>query len=424
MTSDLLGKPPSTPLTLGLFPKERQQAWPDDQKHGAPETLARHSPQGITVRLKINFPAFTLDVDLALPRQGVTALFGPSGSGKTTCLRAIAGLEHAVALRSAARRNLVIINGETWQDDARGIFVATHLRALGYVFQEASLFSHLSVAQNIAFGQKRAARVGSAQQNASLGSGGPQAVAQAVEQAVELLGIGHLQARLPHTLSGGERQRVAIARALATRPRLLLMDEPLAALDAKRKAEIFPYLEALHRELQLPILYVSHAIDEVARLADHLVLVEAGQVIATGGTAALMTRLDLPLAQGDGAGAIIAATVVSHDSSYVLTQARFAGGDIHVPQQLHAKVGDALRIRVQARDVSLTLEKQTGTSIQNIFPVRIAAFSPDSPGQVMVQLDAAGSTLLARVTARSADALKLAVGQMMFAQVKGVAIIG
>ena len=416
MTGDLLGKPPSTLLTLAHFPRERQQAWPDDQKHGAPETLARHSTQGITVRLKINFPAFTLDVDLALPGQGVTALFGPSGSGKTTCLRAIAGLEHAVALRSAARRNLVIVNGETWQDDSQGIFVATHLRRLGYVFQEASLFNHLSVAQNLAFGQKRVARAAGAQEKALM--------AQAIQQAIELLGIGHLLSRQPHTLSSGERQRVAIARALATRPRLLLMDEPLAALDAKRKAEIFPYLEALHRELQLPILYVSHAIDEVARLADNLVLVEAGQVIATGGTAALMTRLDLPLAQGDGAGAIIVATVVSHDSSYVLTQARFAGGDIHVPQQQHAKVGDALRIRVQARDVSLTLEKQTGTSIQNIFPVRIAAFSPDSPGQVMVQLDAAGTTLLARVTARSADALNLAVGQMMFAQVKGVAIIG
>jgi molybdate transport system ATP-binding protein len=287
------------------------------------------------------------------------------------------------------------------------VFVPTHQRALGFVFQEASLFPHLNVAQNLAFGQSR---VPQPQQRVSL------------EEAVELLGIGPLLARAPHTLSGGERQRVSIARALATSPRLLLMDEPLAALDAKRKAEIFPYLETLHRELHLPILYVSHAIDEVARLADHLVLIDSGHVIAKGDTAALMTRLDLPLAQGDGAGAIVAATVISHDAQYVVTLARFAGGDIYVPQQ-RASIGDVVRIRVQARDVSLTLQKQIDTSIQNILPVRIEAMSPDSPGQVMVQLDAAGTLLLARVTARSAQALKLTVGQHVFAQVKGVAIL-
>lgn len=359
---------------------------------------------GLQLRLHVKRESFTLKVDLDLPGSGVTALFGPSGSGKTTCLRAIAGLE-----RSSANgvNNFVAVNGEVWQDDTSGVFLPTHQRALGFVFQEASLFPHLSVAQNLAFGQSRVPQV---QRRVSL------------EQAVELLGIGPLLARVPHTLSGGERQRVSIARALATSPHLLLMDEPLAALDAKRKAEIFPYLETLHRTLQLPILYVTHAIDEVARLADQLVLIEAGQVIAAGDTAALMTQLDLPLAQGDGAGAIIAATVVSHDPRYVVTLARFAGGDIHIPQQ-RANIGDVVRIRVQARDVSLTLERQTGTSIQNILPVRITALSSDSPGQVTVQLDAADTALLARVTASSADALKLAVGQRLFAQVKGVAIL-
>ena len=324
--------------------------------------------------------------------------FGPPLSGKSTILWLILGLEKPDS-------GEILIDGKV----VNGVSPAA--RNIAMVFQNLALFPHMTAADNVRFPLVERHEA-------------PAKIEARLKDAAEKLHITHILHKMPGQLSGGERQRVAIARALATRPRLLLMDEPLAALDAKRKAEIFPYLEALHRELQLPILYVSHAIDEVARLADHLVLVEAGQVIATGGTAALMTRLDLPLAQGDGAGAIIAATVVSHDSSYVLTQARFAGGDIHVPQQLHAKVGDALRIRVQARDVSLTLEKQTGTSIQNIFPVRIAAFSPDSPGQVMVQLDAAGTTLLARVTARSADALKLAVGQMMFAQVKGVAIIG
>ena len=376
--------------------------------------MPQQTPHGIRVRLQVPFPAFALDVDLTLPGTGVTALFGPSGSGKTTCLRAMAGLEHAVVLRSAIRRNLVIINGDTWQDESQGIFVATHLRALGYVFQEASLFSHLSVAHNLAFGQKRVARA-AVQQKVAL--------AQAIEQAVELLGIGHLLDRQPHTLSGGERQRVAIARALATSPRLLLMDEPLAALDARRKAEVLPYLEKLHNELNIPILYVSHAIDEVARLADHLVLLEEGKVAASGPTADVMTRLDLPLAHGDAAGAVISATVVSHDPGYHLTLVRFAGGDFTVPRQA-ADVGQTLRVRVQARDVSLTLHRQVATSIQNILTVTVTAMSPDAPGQVMVQLDAGGSALLARVTARSVDALALAVGKQLYAQVKGVAILG
>ena len=359
---------------------------------------------GLQLRLRVSREAFTLNVDLNLPGSGVTAFFGPSGSGKTTCLRTIAGLQRTTA---SGTHNFVAVNGDVWQDDARQVFMPTHQRPLGFVFQEASLFPHLSVAQNLAFGQSR---VPQAQRRVSL------------EQAVDLLGIGPLLKRAPQTLSGGERQRVSIARALATSPRLLLMDEPLAALDAKRKAEIFPYLEALHRELHLPILYVSHAMDEVARLADHLVLIDAGQVIATGDTAALMTRLDLPLTQGDGAGAIITATVVSHDPKFVLTLARFGGGEFTVPQQ-RANVGEVVRIRVQARDVSLTLDRQTDTSIQNILAVRITALSPDSPGQVMVQLDAGGATLLARVTARSADALGLQVGQSVFAQVKGVAIL-
>ena len=378
---------------------------------------------GLQVRLNINFPAFALDVDLILPGTGVTALFGPSGSGKTTCLRAIAGLEHAVALRSAARRNLVIINGETWQDDAQGIFASTHLRALGYVFQEASLFGHLSVAQNLAYGQKRVSRAAGTQPHVS--SDGVLRVSHeaAMAQAVDMLGIGHLLARQPHTLSGGERQRVAIARALVTRPRLLLMDEPLASLDAKRKAEVLPYLEKLHHELNIPILYVSHAMDEVARLADHLVLLEEGKVVANGPAADVMTRLDLPLAHGDAAGAVITATVVSHDPAYHLTLVRFAGGEFSIPLQT-IEVGHAVRFRVQARDVSLTLERQTGTSIQNILPVTVTALSNDSPGQVMVQLDAGGSALLARLTARSVDALKLEVGKRVFAQVKGVAILG
>ncbi len=355
----------------------------------------------VRLRLHLRYADFALDVQTDLPGRRVSALFGPSGSGKTTCLRAIAGLQRAPG-------GYVQVNGEVWQDDARGLFVPTHLRSLGYVFQEASLFAHLTVAQNIAYGL---ARVPPRQRRVSL------------TQAVELLGLAHLMQRRPATLSGGERQRVGMARALATSPRILLMDEPLAALDAGRKAEILPYLERLHGELDIPMLYVSHAPDEVARLADYLVLLDAGKVVASGATFDLMTRLDLPLAHGDAAGAVITATVESHEVDYHLTLAHFGGGQLCVPRQATAP-GQTIRIRIQARDVSLTLERQSGTSVLNILPARIVALADDSPGQVMVRLDAGGSPLLARITRKSAEELALAVGQPVFAQVKGVAILG
>ena len=355
----------------------------------------------VRARLQLHYSGFALDVDLALPGRRVSALFGPSGSGKTTCLRAIAGLEHAPG-------GYVEVNGEVWQDDAHGLFIPTHQRALGYVFQEPSLFAHLTVAQNMAFGMNRVPPV---QRRVSLA------------QAVALLGLEPLMERSPTTLSGGERQRVAIARALATSPRILLMDEPLAALDARRKAEILPYLERLHSELDIPVLYVSHAPDEVARLADHMVLLDAGKVVASGATFELMTRLDLPLAHGDTAGAVIDATIDNHDDAYQLTLISFRGGQLNVPQQL-TPARQRVRIRIQARDVSLTLDRQTGTSILNILPVTIMALAGDSPGQIMVRLDAGGSPLLARITRKSADALALTVGQALFAQIKGVAIVG
>ncbi len=356
---------------------------------------------GLQLRALVARPDFTLDIDLDLPGRGITALFGASGSGKTTCLRVLAGLEPTTLGR-------VCLEGEVWQDSALGVFCPVHRRALGYVFQEASLFEHLRVEDNVKFGFRR--------------TPAPQRQ-HSWDQALALLGIAHLLQRWPHELSGGERQRVAIARALATSPRILLMDEPLAALDARRKAEVLPYLEKLHSELDIPVLYVSHALDEVARLADHLVLLEAGRVTASGPASALLTRLDLPLAHGDSAGAVLTATVLSHDPDDHLTTARFCGGTLSVPMQT-AGIGQLLRIRVQARDVSLTLQRQTGTSILNILSATVTALSPDSPGQVMVALDAAGCPLLARVTSRSAHALGLAPGLALYAQIKGVAILG
>ena len=356
---------------------------------------------GITASFRRNFEGFSLDVALALPGRGVTAVFGPSGSGKTSLLRSVAGLERAGS-------GYLAVNGEVWQDDAAGVFVPVHKRPLGYVFQEASLFAHLDVSCNLDFGLRR---VPAAQRRVPL------------ERAIELLGLQKLMRRMPGTLSGGERQRVAIARALATSPRLLLMDEPLASLDLARKAEILPYLERLHDELDMPVLYVSHAPDEVARLADHLVLLDGGRVMASGPTRELMTRLDLPLAHGDAAAAVIDAVISAVEPEWHMSHAEFPGGRISLLNPT-LQVGQRVRVRIQARDVSLTLERQEGTSVQNIFAVTVTGFSADSPGQVMVSLDAGGSTLLARLTQKSAEALQLRSGNRVYAQVKGVAVLG
>ncbi len=356
---------------------------------------------GLQLKACLPRDGFTLDIDLALPGHGITALFGPSGSGKTTALRVLAGLEPKAQGR-------ISVQGEVWQDSAQGIFKPVYQRALGYVFQEASLFDHLTVQDNLQYGFKRTP--------ASERS-------QNWDHTLDLLGISHLIKRWPHELSGGERQRVAICRALATSPRLLLLDEPLAALDASRKAEILPYLARLQTELRLPMLYVTHAIDEVARLADHLVLLDAGRVTAFGPTAELLTRLDLSLAHGDAAAAVLHCQVVSHDHLDHLTLTRFAGGELTVAHQ-NTDPGQILRVRVAARDVSLTLQRQADTSILNILPCTVTAVSPDGPGQVMVALQVGHSALLARITARSGQELKLAPGKAVFAQIKGVAVLG
>ena len=344
---------------------------------------------------------FLLNVDVQLPGRGVSAIFGPSGSGKTTFLRCMAGLERAPG-------GFLSVNGEIWQDEANKIFKPVHKRSLGYVSQAANLFAHLSVQGNLNYGLKRIADV---DRKVSL------------DLVVELLGIEQLLNRQPTTLSGGESQRVAIARALATSPRLLLMDEPLAALDVQRKADVLPYLERLHTELDIPVIYVSHAPDEVARLADHMVLMDAGRVTASGPTRQLMTRLDLPLAHGDAAAAIVDAVVTQVEPQYHLSHAEFAGGQISLLNP-NLKIGQQVRVRVQARDVSLTLTRQQGTSVLNIFAATVTAISDDSPGQVMVALSAGGATLLARISQKSLFTLDLQPGSPVFAQVKGVAVIG
>jgi molybdate transport system ATP-binding protein len=355
----------------------------------------------LTARFELSHPGFALDVDLALPGSGVTALFGPSGSGKTSCLRCVAGLERGA-------RGRLVVAGETWQDSERGLFLPPHRRALGYVFQDANLFEHLDVRRNLLFGWKRVA---------------PGERRLALEQVVELLGIEGLLTRLPARLSGGERQRVGIARALLTSPRLLLMDEPLAALDAERKAEILPYLERLTRELALPILYVSHAPDEVARLADHLVLLEQGRVLASGPTSAVLARLDLPIALAEDAGVVLEGRVLGHDPDYGLLSLGLTGEQRVLLAHRPLPPGQALRIKVLARDVSLSLERQH-SSILNVLPATVAEIAPTrSPAQVLLRLDLGGTALLARITRYSLERLSLQPGSQVWAQLKSVAVL-
>ncbi len=354
----------------------------------------------ITAQLKLTRPDFALDVDLQLPGHGVTALFGPSGCGKTTCLRSLAGLERA--------QGRVTVNQTVWQDDAGRQWLPTHQRALGYVFQEASLFPHLSVQRNIDYGLRR-----TPQQRRKVSK----------ERAVELLGIAHLMERMPATLSGGERQRVAIARALATSPEVLLMDEPLAALDAQRKAEVLPYLEQLQRHLQIPVIYVSHSMDEVARLAQHMVLLGAGKVLAQGSVTELLSSLDLPLAHGDVASSVVHATVHDHDTADHLSTLVFDGGRLQLVMARPREPGSTVPLRVQARDVSLSLLRPEGSSILNILPVQVLDLREDGPGQVMVSMQAGGTRLLARITQHSARALQLQPGMAVFAQIKGMALL-
>lgn len=355
----------------------------------------------IVARFRLVRGDFTLDVDLDLPGRGVTALFGPSGSGKTTLLRLIAGLERAPGRLE--------VNGEVWQDDAAKLFLPTHKRALGYVFQEASLFPHLSARRNLEYGMKR---VPASERRVDL------------ERVLDLLGIGHLLDRMPDSLSGGERQRVAIGRALLTSPRVLLMDEPLSALDLARKQEILPYLERLHDELEIPILYVSHAPDEVARLADHLVALDKGRSVAEGPLAATLARLDLPIRLGEDVGVVLDAVIGERDESWHLVRVDFSGGALWARDTGLPK-GHRVRVRILARDVSLALEHQERSSILNLLPGRVEEVAGDMhPASCLVRVDLGGQPIVARVTKRSAEALGLTPGAAVWAQIKAVALIG
>lgn len=375
--------------------------WPFSRRSAAVHTVAE--PGAIHARFKVAHAGFTLDVELTLPGRGVSALFGHSGSGKTSCLRCFAGLDQPSA-------GYLQVNGELWQDSAQGIFVPAHQRAVGYVFQDANLFAHLTVRRNLQYGLKR---IPAAQRRISL------------EQAVELLGIEHLLERLPGKLSGGEQQRVGIARALLTSPRLLLLDEPLASLDLKRKQEVLPYLERLHQELEIPIVYVSHSPDEVARLADHLVLLEDGKVSASGPLKETLLRADLPFVFEDDAEAVVDGQVSGHDPAYGLLSLQLPGSAINL-RLPHGPLprGQSVRIKIKARDVSLSLQQAEDSSVLNLLPARVLDWiNVAEQAHVLVRVQVGGEQLIARITRYSFDRLQIQREQLLWAQVKSVSLL-
>ena len=367
---------------------------------------------------------FVLDVDLALPAKGVTVLYGQSGSGKTTLLRCLAGLVHAPG-------GVLSVDGEQWQGDE--LFVPTHKRPIGYVFQEPSLFEHLTVEGNLNYAQKR------------VDLADPSDSVLSSNEVIELLGIENLMQRKPNQLSGGEKQRVAIARALFSQPELLLMDEPLASLDTQRKREILPYLEKLRLELKIPIVYVTHSIDELSRLADWVVVLDQGRVVANGSLADVLTALDSPM-QLDDAGVVLETTIRSREAQWALMRVSFIGGELLLADNGRAE-GETLRVRVDARDISLTLSQHTDTSILNALPATVIEISAClSQGAVLVKLGLghqsiaaldeskamdeqskasrdSNEMLLSRITRRSAEHLALAVGSQVWAQIKSVAVL-
>lgn len=360
--------------------------------------------QDIRIRLALPRAAFRLEVDLSLAPRGITVLFGSSGSGKTSLLRAVAGLERAQGA-------LVRIGKEVWQDDEAGVWVPTHRRALGYVFQEASLFDHLDVMGNLRYGLQRSMPKHLGAHEADL------------QSVIELLGIGGLLQRRTALLSGGERQRVAIARAMAAQPRLLLLDEPLSALDVARRQDILPWLERLRDEAQVPMLYVTHSVDELARLADEVVVLHEGRVHAQGRVAEVMADVRDPMALGEEAGALLAAVVEERRPEWHLSRARFEGGELWLRDVGHA-VGHSVRMRVLARDVSLAVVEPQGISVQNVVPGVVESMREGShPSQLMVAVMCGRSRLLARITRRAAHELALAPGTPVWALIKAVAVV-
>lgn len=353
----------------------------------------------LDISIRHRFGDFALNVAFSAP-AGVTALFGPSGAGKTTLVNAVAGL-----LRPDAGR--ICVDGAVLFDAADNIDIPAHRRRIGYVFQEGRLFPHLTVAQNLRFGHWFAPTA---------------ARTENFDHVVALLGIPHLLTRRPGDLSGGEKQRVAIGRALLAAPRLLLMDEPLASLDDERKAEILPYLERLRDDTRIPILYVSHALAEVARLSTTIVTLAAGRVVSAGPAAKMLSDpRAFPAAAQEEAGAVWSASVVSHDAADHLTELAVSGGRLWVGQLPNAP-GDKVRLRIRARDIVLATTAPQGLSALNTLPATVLDITPSGNGSMNVQLQCGSDRLLARITARSVRGLNLMPGTPCFAILKSIAV--
>lgn len=357
------------------------------------------SVKTIDMRYAHDLGSFRLDVALSLPMRGVTGVYGASGAGKTSLLRCIAGL-----LRAGERR--LEVAGDLWEDSVRNVDRSAHQRDLAYVFQDARLFSHLDVRGNLNYGKKRRR---------------PDADLAGFDEIIALLGLASLLERRPEDLSGGEAQRVAIARALLCAPRFILMDEPLASLDQARKDDLLTYLDRLHSELAVPIIYVSHSIDEICRLCDQLVVMQDGCAIADGPLGEMLTRLDLPILNGAEAGAVLQTTVLGYDAEDDLTRLRFSGGEFLVAGTV-AALGEPRRLRIRANDVSLCRERPGQTTILNILPVTIEALGDADCSMQLLRLKAGDETLLARVSRRSVREMALAPGVKVLAQIKSAAI--
>lgn len=351
------------------------------------------------IRLLVQRAEFRLDIDLCLPDRGVSAIFGTSGSGKTSLLRAIAGLDRP-------EPGQIIFRDQVWQSAQK--FLPPHKRPLGYVFQESGLFDHLTAGQNLAYGLKRSRNPMTASEQGYI---------------TDLLGLSGLLERYPGQLSGGERQRVALARALFPKPEILLMDEPMAAIDFARKREILRLLDQVKGSLNIPLLYVSHNIDEVTRLADHLVILEGGKVIQSGPIQQILSGHKILNRLCDEPFSLLFGRVVTARTSHHLTEVDIGDATLRMPQQNVVKHQD-IRLHIAARDVSLTLVRPGQTSVLNILDCHITSIGKASPdGQCLIELALRETTLQARISAYSCDQLALVPGQQVFAQIKAVSIV-
>ena len=353
----------------------------------------------LSVRYQLSRADFSLDVNIEIASQGITGVFGSSGAGKTTLLRCMAGLEQPDAGR-------LVVNGSVWEDSDTGVNRAIHERRIGYVFQEARLFRHLDVSQNLRYGEKRLAKQDSQVE---------------FDHVVELLGLASLLQRSPATLSGGEAQRVAIGRALLRGPELILMDEPLASIDAARRDEVLPFIERLHVDVGLPIIYVSHSIEEMCRICDQLAVMDGGRILVDGDLQSVLLQTEVPMLSGREAGAVINAKVEEFESSDNLTRVATSSSQLWV-QGNNGLPAAELRLRVRANDVSLCLQRPQKTSILNVLEATVVRIQEEASGSMLVHVRAGTDDLLARVTRRSCVELLLEPGTAVFAQVKSIAV--